>query len=69
MKATPDQFRDAFKVLKNKPGGKLIAQRPLPEDLALLQKASDALTTLGVVGDSQVCDGEPAREVGRFVRR
>lgn len=69
VKATPDQFRDAFKVLANKPGGDLTAQRSLPQDLALLQKASDILTTVGVVGDSQVCDGEPARDVGRFSRR
>ncbi len=68
VEARPDQFRDAFKVLANKPGGgaPLTPQRPLAEDLALLQSASDILTRFGVVGESQVCDGEPAREKGRF---
>jgi hypothetical protein len=41
-------------------------QRPLAEDLALLQQASDLLTRLYVVDASKVCDGEPARTVGRF---
>lgn len=62
--ATPDDFRKAFEVLGNGSKG----QRPLAEDLALLQKASDLLTGFGVVAASQVCDGEPARGVGRFSR-
>jgi len=65
VKATPDDFRKAFEVLGNGSKG----QRPLAEDLALLQKASDLLTDFGVVTASQVCDGEPARGVGRFASR
>lgn len=41
-------------------------QRVLPEDLALLQEASDVLTHLGIVDPSRVCDLELARQVGRF---
>jgi hypothetical protein len=41
-------------------------QRVLPEDLALLQEASDVLTQLGIVDPSRVCDLELARKVGRF---
>ena len=46
--------------------GKVYPQRALAEDLALLQEASDLLTQFGVVAQSQVCDLEPARTVGRF---
>ena len=67
IRASPAQFRAAFDVLANDPSsGKFTGQRPLAEDLALLQKASDILTQFGVVGTSQVCDGEPARKEGRF---
>mmetsp|Transcript_1727 Transcript_1727/g.2284 ORF Transcript_1727/g.2284 Transcript_1727/m.2284 type:complete len:365 (+) Transcript_1727:84-1178(+) len=67
VKATPKEFRAAFEVLANDPkSGKLTPQRPLAEDLALLQKASDILTNVGVVGASKICDGEPARTKGRF---
>jgi hypothetical protein len=41
-------------------------QRVLPEDLALLQEASDVLTQLGIVDPSRVCDLELARKVRRF---
>jgi hypothetical protein len=43
-----------------------VPQRALAEDLALLQAASDLLTRYGIVAPSQVCDGEPARQKGRF---
>ena len=43
-------------------------QRALPEDLALLQTASDLLTQYNIIAPSAVCDGEPARLVGRFAR-
>jgi len=66
VKATPKEFREAFVVLQSDPKGQIIGQRPLGEDLALLQKASDLLTKLGVVDVSKVCDGESARKVGRF---
>jgi len=62
---TAKDFSDAFEVLRSSQT-QLKSQRPLSEDLALLQKASDVLTTLKVVGPSQVCDGEAARTVGRF---
>ena len=65
VKASPKEFREAFDCLRSRPGD-VRPQRPLAEDLALLQKASDLLTTAGVVGASKVCDGEPAREEGRF---
>ena len=65
--AGPREFREAFDVLRNGPGTEpRYRQRPLEEDLALLQKASDLLTDLGVVGPSLVCDGEGARTTGRF---
>lgn len=66
--AGPEEFRKAFDVLENNPsvGKEIKPQRPLAEDLALLQEASDILTRFGVVGPSKVCDGEPARIVGRF---
>ena len=47
-------------------------RRPLAEDLALLQQASDVLTNFGGVGKSLVCDGEPARAAdlaSRFPKR
>lgn len=67
VNATPSDFKNAFRVLENDPKNNIkIPQRPLDEDLALLQKASDFLTRFGVVGESKVCDGEPARLVGRF---
>lgn len=69
VKAGPKEFRAAFDVLLGRGPDSIRSQRSLPEDLALLQKASDSLTKLGVVGPSQVCDGEPARVVGRFARR
>jgi hypothetical protein len=69
IKATPKDFRGAFDVLRSRGPGSIVSQRPLAEDLALLQKASDLLTKFGVVGQSQVCDGEPARVQGRFARR
>jgi hypothetical protein len=68
VKAGPQEFRRAFDVLRGKPGD-IQSQRTLPEDLALLQKASDSLTEIGVVGPSLVCDGEPARVVGRFASK
>jgi len=67
VKATPKQFRAAFDVLtSDAKQGNIKNQRPLEEDLALLQKASDLLTKFGVVAASKVCDGEPARLTGRF---
>ncbi|KAL9178424.1 hypothetical protein ACHAXT_003754 [Thalassiosira profunda] len=67
VKANKKEFREAFDPLRSNPkGGKVYPQRALPEDLALLQEASDLLTKFGVVGESQVCDLEPARTVGRF---
>ena len=62
---TAKDFSEAFDVLRSTPMN-LKSQRPLGEDLALLQKASDLLTDVGVVGPSQVCDGEAARRLGRF---
>jgi len=68
--AGPKEFKEAFDMLTSDPKTGLIKpQRPLPEDLALLQKASDLLTQFGVVDVSRVCDGEPARIVGRFASR
>mmetsp|Transcript_27879 Transcript_27879/g.41146 ORF Transcript_27879/g.41146 Transcript_27879/m.41146 type:complete len:511 (+) Transcript_27879:95-1627(+) len=64
VKAGPKEFSEAFDMLRSTPE-KIYPQRPLPEDLALLQKASDLLTNLRVVAPSQVCDGEPARQKGR----
>lgn len=63
--ASPATFRKAFQVLRSTPNNPQ-PQRPLAEDLALLQSASDELTRLGIVAPSQVCDGEPARRIGRF---
>jgi hypothetical protein len=68
VRATKDDFYHAFDPLRSTPS-KVIPQRPLAEDLALLQKASDVLTELNVVGPSAVCDGEEARFVGRFASR
>jgi hypothetical protein len=65
VKASPREFRAAFDCLRSTPANP-IPQRPLAEDLALLQTASDALTKYGIVAPSQVCDGEPARVNGRF---
>ncbi|KAI2495139.1 DUF4336-containing protein [Fragilaria crotonensis] len=67
LQVGPKEFGAAFDVLRSTPQ-RAYPQRPLPDDLALLQKASDLLTNLGVVGPSQVCDGEPARVLGRFRR-
>mmetsp|Transcript_34849 Transcript_34849/g.35015 ORF Transcript_34849/g.35015 Transcript_34849/m.35015 type:complete len:559 (-) Transcript_34849:195-1871(-) len=72
IKAGPKEFRRAFDVLavENKQGNNkanLLQRGPLAEDLALLQKASDILTGLKVVAPSGICDGEPARKVGRFL--
>lgn len=67
VKAGPEEFRTAFDVLRNDPkSGIKYKPRPLEEDLALLQKASDILTDFNIVGVSKVCDGEGARAVGRF---
>ena len=67
IKAGPKEFYEAFDPLRSDPKtGNIKSQRALAEDLALLQKASDLLTEFGVVGVSEVCDGEPARSVGRF---
>jgi hypothetical protein len=63
--ATAKDFSNAFESLRSSLTD-LKLQRPLAEDLALLQKASDILTDFGVVGPSLVCDGEPARARGRF---
>ena len=67
LRVGPKEFSAAFDVLRSTPQ-RVYPQRPLPEDLALLQKASDLLTKFGVVGPSQVCDGELARVQGRFRR-
>jgi hypothetical protein len=61
----PNEFYEAFEMLRSQPDN-IKPQRALAEDLALLQKASDLLTRYGVVGPSLICDGEPARRVGRF---
>jgi Domain of unknown function (DUF4336) len=63
-----DEFYHAFDPLRSRPDN-LVPQRALAEDLALLQKASDLLTSYGVVSPSQVCDGEPARIKGRFATK
>ena len=65
VKASAKDFSDAFEVLRSQPTS-LKQQRPLVEDLALLQKASDLLTDLKIVAPSLVCDGEAARKIGRF---
>jgi len=70
VKAGPKEFYDAFDPLRSDPKtGNIKQQRALAEDLALLQKASDILTDFGVVDLSSVCDGEPARTVGRFASK
>jgi len=63
--AGSNEFYEAFEPLRSRPGN-LRSQRVLGEDLALLQEASDLLTKLGIVAPSQVCDGEAARQAGRF---
>ena len=68
VKATVQDFSQAFDPLRSRPGN-LVPQRALVEDLALLQKASDVLTKLNVVAPSLVCDGEPARNKGRFAQK
>lgn len=60
-----NEFYEAFDPLRSTPEN-LVPQRALAEDLALLQAASDLLTKYGVVAPSQICDGEPARQQGRF---
>jgi hypothetical protein len=65
VRATAKDFSMAFDALRSTPKD-LRSQRPLAEDLALLQKASDLLTDLHVVGPSLICDGEAARIRGRF---
>lgn len=65
VKASANDFSRAFDPLRSTPSD-LKPQRALADDLALLQKASDLLTNLKVVGPSLVCDGEAARKVGRF---
>jgi Domain of unknown function (DUF4336) len=62
-----NEFYLAFDMLRSQPDN-IKPQRALAEDLALLQKASDLLTQYGVVGPSLICDGEPARQVGRFAK-
>jgi len=70
VKADKKEFGRAFDPLRSNPRDQKSAvvypQRALAEDLALLQEASDLLTKFGVVAESQVCDLEPARQVGRF---
>ncbi|KAL3945011.1 MAG: hypothetical protein SGBAC_000932 [Bacillariaceae sp.] len=71
VKASASDFSQAFDVLRSTPNNPK-AQRPLAADLALLQRASDGLTDLGVIAPSSVCDGEQARGVGlldRFSKR
>jgi hypothetical protein len=65
IRSSPKEFKEAFEIL-NSNSERRVQQRPLAEDLALLQKASDLLTKLNIVDASRVCDGEPARTVGRF---
>jgi hypothetical protein len=67
VKASASDFSQAFDVLRSS-SDKLKSQRALAEDLALLQKASDALTGFGVVAPSLVCDGEPARAAELGIR-
>jgi len=64
-------FYDAFDPLRTGGGVGTAAEkqrhRPLAEDLALLQRASDTLTELGVVAPSQVdADASAIRRAGRF---
>ncbi|MHA7927727.1 MAG: DUF4336 domain-containing protein, partial [Marinobacter sp.] len=65
VRASAQDFFHAFDPLRSTPE-KPVPQRALAEDLALLQKASDLLTKYNIVGPSLVCDGEPARNKGRF---
>lgn len=65
VSCTAQEFYEAFDPLRSRPE-KLIPQRALVEDLALLQKASDLFTKYGIVAPSLVCDGEEARQRGRF---
>jgi hypothetical protein len=67
VSATAQEFSNAFDALRSSPANRK-SQRPLAEDLALLQEASDLLTKVRVVAPSQVCDGEPARTQGRFAK-
>jgi hypothetical protein len=67
VKASASDFSRAFDVLRSS-AGNTEKQRPLAEDLALLQEVSDVLTNLGVVAPSRVCDGEPARAIGLLGR-
>jgi len=67
LKSNPKEFKEAFGILISDPKAeKIVNQRPLADDLALLQKASDLLTSLNIVDVSKVCDGELARTIGRF---
>ena len=67
VKADKQEFASAFDSLRSSDAkGRYPQQRALPEDLALLQEASDVLTQLGIVDPSRVCDLEMARKVGRF---
>jgi hypothetical protein len=67
VKADKREFASAFDSLRSSDAkGRYPQQRALPEDLALLQEASDVLTQLGIVDPSRVCDLEMARKVGRF---
>ena len=68
-----NEFYHAFDMLRSpstqaKSNSNLLLPQPraLAEDLALLQKASDVLTQNNIIAPSLVCDGEPARQVGRF---
>jgi hypothetical protein len=55
VKVGPKEFSLAFDPLRSNPkDGKVIPQRALAEDLALLQEASDVLTKYGVVGECVV---------------
>jgi Domain of unknown function (DUF4336) len=60
------EFYEAFDPLRSRFPNEIKNQRPLAQDLALLQAASDILTKYGIVAPSQVCDLEPARTQGRF---
>ena len=67
VKANKREFASAFDPLRSSNAkGWYPQQRALPEDLALLQEASDLLTQLGIVDPSRVCDLEMARKVRRF---
>jgi hypothetical protein len=68
VRATANDFSAAFEVLRSSPETPK-SQRPLAEDLALLQEASDLLTGVRVVSPSLICDGEPSRLQGRFAKQ